>query len=93
VRIFTVGEHRQNAEILKEILRHIEIQRLRSAASAGKGFTTLGESDQTSVRWRIGIVVHAFIVASVLSGLDVVRIGVEVQKVLQGLRVAKKMPV
>jgi hypothetical protein len=31
-----------------------------------------------------------FVVASVLSGLDVVRIEVDVQKVLQGLRIGKK---
>jgi hypothetical protein len=43
-----------------------------------------------SVRWRIVNIVNAFIIASVLSGLDVVGIEVELQKVLQGLRIAKK---
>jgi hypothetical protein len=43
-----------------------------------------------SVRRRIGNVVHTLIVASVLNGIDVVRIEVEVQKVLQRLRIAKK---
>jgi hypothetical protein len=42
------------------------------------------------VRWRIRNVVHTFSVASVLSGLDFVRVEVKVQEVLQGLRVAKK---
>jgi hypothetical protein len=41
-------------------------------------------------RQRSGNVVHAFIVANVLSGLDVVRIDVEVQKGLQGLRIAEQ---
>jgi hypothetical protein len=52
-------------------------------------FTSFGESDQTSIRWRIRNVVHTFVIASVLSRLDFVRDEVEVQEVLQGLRVAK----
>jgi hypothetical protein len=80
MRIVTVNEHGQSAEILKGILRHTEIGLCRER------FPSLGEPDQASVRWRIGNIVHAFIVASVLSGIDVVRIDVEVQKVLQGLR-------
>jgi hypothetical protein len=48
----------------------------------------MGKSDQASVQWMIGNL-HAFIIASVLSGLDVVRIEVDVQKVLQGLCIAK----
>jgi hypothetical protein len=79
-----------SAEILKGILRHIESQRFKKCGFGRETFTSLGESDQTSVRRRIGSVVHAFIVASVLSILDVVRIEVEVQIALQGLRVAKK---
>jgi hypothetical protein len=55
-----------------------------------ESFTSLGESDRASVPWRSGNVVHTFIVASALSELDVVIIEVEVQKVLQGLRIAKK---
>jgi hypothetical protein len=90
VRIVTVDEHGQSAEILKGILRHIEIQRFKKYGLCRERFTSLGKPDQASVRWRIGNIVHAFIVASVLSGLDVVRIDVEVQKVLQGLCVAKK---
>jgi hypothetical protein len=50
----------------------------------------MGESDQTSTRWRIRSIVHTFIVASVLRGLDFVRVEVEVQEVFQGLRVPKK---
>jgi hypothetical protein len=50
----------------------------------------LGESDQASIRRRIRNVAHTFIVASVLSGLDFVRVEVEVKKILQGLRVAKR---
>jgi hypothetical protein len=61
---------------------------LRSAAS-GKD-TSLGESDQASVRWRVGKVVHGFNIASVLSGLYVLRIEVEARKILQGLHVVKK---
>jgi hypothetical protein len=61
----------------------------RSAVSAGKN-SLAGEPDQTSIRWRIRNVVHAFIVASVLSGLHFVRVEVEAQRVLQALRVAKQ---
>jgi hypothetical protein len=38
--------------ILKGILRHIEIQRPKKCGLSGERFTSLGESDQTSVRWR-----------------------------------------
>jgi hypothetical protein len=88
VRIFTVSEHGQNAEILQEILSRD--QEVQEAWPGRERFTSLGESDQASVRWRTGNVLHAFIVASGLSGLDVVRIEVEAQKVLQGLHIAKK---
>jgi hypothetical protein len=90
VPIFTVGEHGQSPEILKGILRHIKMQRFKKCGLGRARFVALGKSDQASVRWRIGNIVHAFIVASVLSELDVVRIEVEEQKVLEGLRVAKK---
>jgi hypothetical protein len=70
-------------KILKGILRHIEIQRFKKCGLGRERFITLGESYQTSVRWRISYVVHTFIVASVLGGLDFVRIEVEVQKVLK----------
>jgi hypothetical protein len=89
VQIVTVDEHGQSAEILKGILSHIEIQRFKKVRLLRGKFTSLGKPDQASVRWSIGNIVHAFIVASVLTGLDVVRIDVEVIKVLQGLRVAK----
>jgi hypothetical protein len=88
VRIFTGNGHAKSAEILKGILRHIKIQIFKKCGLGGGGERS--ESDQASIRWRNGNVVHAFIVASVLSGLDVVRIEVELQKVLQGLRIAKK---
>jgi hypothetical protein len=90
MRIVAVDEHGQSAEILKGILRHIEVQKFKKRGRGREKFTSLGEPDQASDRWRIGNIVHAFIVASVLSGRDVVGIDVEVQKVLQCLRVAKK---
>jgi hypothetical protein len=90
VRIVAVDEHGQSEGIPKGILRHIEIQRFKKCGLGRERFTSLGEPDQASVRWRIGNIVHAFIVASVLSGLDAVRIDDEVQKVRQDPRVAKK---
>jgi hypothetical protein len=57
--------------MLKGALRHIEIQRLNRCGLREEKFTSLGKSYQSSVRWRIGNVVHAFILASALSGLDV----------------------
>jgi hypothetical protein len=67
--------------------RYIEIQRLKKCGLGRERFTSLGKLDQASVRWRIGNII---LEASVLSRLDVVRIDVEVQKVLQGLRVSKE---
>jgi hypothetical protein len=90
VRVFTDSEPGQSKGFWKGILKHIEIQRFKRGGLGTERFITLGESDQMSVRWRASNVVHTFTVASVLSGLDFVRIEVEVQKVLQGLRVAKK---
>jgi hypothetical protein len=55
-----------------------------------KIFTASDKSDQANLRWRIGNGIHVFIVASVLSGLDVVRIAVKVQKILLGLHTAKE---
>jgi hypothetical protein len=72
----------KRAEILKENRRHIESQGLNKCGLGGERFTSLGESNQASVRSRIGNVIHAFITVSVLSGLDIMRIEVEVQKVL-----------
>jgi hypothetical protein len=59
----------------------------------GERFASLEKSDQTSVRLRMGNVVHVFIVVSMSSGLDFVRIEVEEPKILQGLRIAKKIRV
>jgi hypothetical protein len=81
VRISTGGRCGKSADILKEIIRHIEIERLKKCGLGGERFAGPGERSV-----RIGNVVHAFIVASVLSGLDVVRTEVDVYKVLQGLR-------
>jgi hypothetical protein len=83
----TAGRHGLSAEVLEGIIRRIEMQRLKKGGLGG-GFTLWGKSYQASVRWRIGNVVHGFIVASVLSGLDVARIEVDVQKVRQGLHIA-----
>jgi hypothetical protein len=48
VRIVTIDEHGQNAEI--RILRHIEIQRFKKCGLGRKRFTSLGEADHVSVR-------------------------------------------
>lgn len=55
-------------------LRHIEIQRLEKCILGGEKLTSLGKVGPASVHWMINIVVHAFIVAGVLSGPDVVAV-------------------
>ena len=52
VQIFTVGRHGLSAEVLEEILKHIEIQRLKKGGLCGEKFTSLRKSYQASVRWR-----------------------------------------
>jgi hypothetical protein len=37
MRIFTVGEHEQSAEILKGILRHVELQAFKKCGLGGEG--------------------------------------------------------
>jgi hypothetical protein len=59
VIIFTDDWHGQSAEILKGIFRHIEIQGFKKCGLGGERFTSLGKSNQASVRWRIDNVVHA----------------------------------
>jgi hypothetical protein len=51
VRIFSGGGHRQSAEILKGILRHIEIQRRKKFGLGRERFTLLGKSDKENIRW------------------------------------------
>jgi hypothetical protein len=82
VWIFTCGRHGQIAEILKEILRHIKIQRFMKYGLGGERLTSLGKLDQARVLWRIDNVLYTFIVASVCSLVDVVTIEVDVLKLL-----------
>jgi hypothetical protein len=57
--------HRYSAEILKGVSQTHQDPEVKKCGLGGERFTALG-------KWRVGDVVHAFIVASVLREVDVV---------------------
>jgi hypothetical protein len=59
LRIFTVDEHGQSAEILKGILRHIEIQRFKKYGLCRERFTSLGKPDQTAVMAAVSVSIYS----------------------------------